>query len=187
MFLGESTFFCLWTLKVEIQAFVPEPYWRLVATFPAGLFQSRMFQKVESKPGFECQGIWKVVTIWTSQISEEMHHLIPCYTKAPKLRNLQGKQCCKHMVRWARSGTKERPFWKLTCSFTQSISIPTWSCRGFTFQSWSFLGSAFKTRWKPRTRMFTRLSKMDQLQWNHCAFVSFFSAVFFVVWDSRRL
>ena len=33
----------------------------------------------------------------------------------------------------------------------------------------------------------TRLSKMDQLQWNHCAFVSIFSAVFFVVWDSRRL
>ena len=32
---------------------------------------------------------------------------------------------------------------------------------------------------KPRTRMFTRLSKMDQLQWNHCAFVSIFSAVFF--------
>ena len=29
-----------------------------------------------------------------------------------------------------------------------------------------------KTRWKPRTRMFTRLSKMDQLEWNHCAFVS---------------
>ena len=36
-----------------------------------------------------------------------------------------------------------------------------------------------KTRWKPRTRMFTRLSKMDQLQWNHGAFVSIFSAVFF--------
>ena len=40
-----------------------------------------------------------------------------------------------------------------------------------------------KTRWKPRTRMFTRLSKMDQLQWNHCAFVSIFSAVFFSLFE----
>ena len=39
--------------------------------------------------------------------------------------------------------------------------------------------STSETRWKPRTRMFTRLGKMDQLQWNHCAFVSSFSAVFF--------
>ena len=40
-----------------------------------------------------------------------------------------------------------------------------------------------KTRWKPRTRMFTRLSKMDQLQWNHGAFVSIFSAVFFSLFE----
>ena len=53
-------------------------------------------------------------------------------------------------------------------------------CRNVLDHSFNMLNMLkWKTRWKPRTRMFTRLSKMDQPQWNHCAFVSIFSADFF--------
>ena len=98
-------------LKVEIQAFVPEPYWRLVATFPAGqVLREGMFQAEQLR-------FWVPFGLENGHDDLEIQNLkisspnwIAC--KPPKLATeslWQGKQFCKHMVRWARSGTKERP------------------------------------------------------------------------------